>query len=241
VHTFNITLKTAGTQSITATDTATSSLTGSQSGITVTPAAIDHLNVRTPGSATAGTPFDVVVTAQDLYNNTVTGYTGTVTFTSSDPGATLPANYTFTASENGVHTFSGGVTLILAGSQTVTATDTTTTSIAGIGNVTVSAAALDHFSITSAGTVAAGMPFDLIVTAQDHYGNTVTGYAGTVTFTTSDQDPQVSLPADYTFTADDNGLHTFSGGATLYTSGDQTITVTDRSDNTITGVLMVTL
>jgi hypothetical protein len=239
VHSFSVTLKTAGTQSITATDVAPSSITGTQSGITVSPAAVDHLRVSTPGSAMAGTPFDVGVTAQDLYNNTVTNYGGTVTFTSSDAGATLPGNYTFTAADNGMHGFPSGATLLHAGSQTITATDTTTPSVAGTSTVTISAAALDHFSITSAGTVAAGMPFDLIVTAQDRYGNTVTGYVGTVTFTTSDQDPQVSLPPDYTFTSADNGTHTFSGGATLFTMGNQTITVT--LDNTIFGVLTVTL
>jgi hypothetical protein len=230
----------AGSQTVTATDTATSSITGS-GPVAVAPAAANHLKVSTPGSATAGAAFDLTVTAQDVYNNTAVNYTGTVTFTSSDAGATLPSNYTFLASDNGVHTFSSGATLILAGSQTIKATDTTTGSIAGTGPVTVSPATLDHFSITSAGTVAAGTPFDLIVTALDKYGNTVTNYAGTVTFTTSDQDPQVSLPANYTFTSADNGTHTFSGGATLYTSGNQTITVMDTSDNTLFGILTVTL
>ena len=37
----------------------------------------------------------------------VTGYTGTVHFTSTDNTATLPANYTFTAADKGVHTFTG--------------------------------------------------------------------------------------------------------------------------------------
>jgi hypothetical protein len=242
VHTFSggATLIHAGSQTITATDTTTSSITGS-AAVTVTAAAADHLMVSAPASATAGTPFDVVVTVQDAYNNTATGYTGTVTFLSSDPGATLPADYTFVASDNGVHTFAAGATLIHAGSQTITATDTTMSSVTGVGTVSVSPAAVDHFSITSNGTVAAGMPFDLIVTALDQFGNTVTGYAGTVTFMTSDQDPQVSLPPDYTFTTGDNGAHTFSGGATLYTSGTQTITVTDTLNPAITGTLTVTI
>jgi hypothetical protein len=242
MHSFTVTLTTAGSQSITATDTGTTSITGSQSGITVNPAAADHFNVSTPaGSVTAGTPFDLVVTAQDAYNNTVTGYTGTVTFTTSDPGGTVPVDYTFTPSDNGVHTFPLGATLVLAGSQTISATDTTTTSITGAGTFDVSAAALDHFSITTPGPVAAGVAFDLIVTAQDRYGNTVTGYTGTVTFTTSDPDPQVSLPPDYPFVGADNGMHTFPNGATLYSTGNQTIFVTDLSDNTITGSLTVTL
>jgi hypothetical protein len=51
-----------------------------------------------------------------------------------------------------------------------------------------------------------------------------------VTFSTSDIDPAVVLPADYAFTTGDggdNGVRTFSGGVTLLTVGDQTLTVTD--------------
>jgi hypothetical protein len=241
VHAFSATLETAGTRSITATDTATSTITGSQNGILVTAAAAASFNLSGfPSPTTAGVAGTQTVTAQDAFGNTATGYTGTVHFTSSDSQAGLPADYTFTAADAGVHNFSA--TLKTAGNQSITATDTAAGSITGSqSGITVSAAALDHFSITSAGTVAAGMPFDLIVTALDLYGNTVTGYTGTVTFSTSDQDPQVSLPTDYTFTAADNGTHIFSGGATLYTMGDQTITVADTSDNTINGMLTVTL
>ena len=39
------------------------------------------------------------------------------------PGSGLPSNYTFTAGNNGVATFTNGVTLKTAGSQTITATD----------------------------------------------------------------------------------------------------------------------
>lgn len=50
------------------------------------------------------------------------------------------------------------------------------------------------------------------------------------------------LPADYTFTgeAGDNGAHTFPGGVTLATVGDQTITVTDTVSG-ITGSVTITL
>jgi hypothetical protein len=241
VHTFNVTLKTAGTQSITATDTATSSITGSQSGITVTPAAAASFNLTGfPSPVTAGVGGMVTVTAKDAYGNTATGYTGTAHLTSSDPQAALDADYPFTAADAGVHAFNA--TLKTAGTQSINATDTADMSITGAQTgITVTAAAVDHLDITTPGSVTAGMPFDLIVTAKDHFGNTVTGYTGTVTFTTSDQDPQVSLPPDYPFSAADNGTHTFSGQATLYTPGVQTITVTDTSDSTIFGVLTVTL
>jgi hypothetical protein len=72
-------------------------------------------------SVTAGTPVTVTVTAQDNSGNTVTGYTGTVSFTSSDGQATLPAAYTYTSSDAGVHTFS--VTFQTVGLQTLTAKD----------------------------------------------------------------------------------------------------------------------
>jgi hypothetical protein len=70
-----------------------------------------------------GIPFSVTVTAQDLSNATATGYTGTVHLTSSDPLASLPADFTFTAADQGTHTFTN-VILKTAGAQTITATDT---------------------------------------------------------------------------------------------------------------------
>jgi hypothetical protein len=70
-------------------------------------------------------------------------------------------------------------------------------------------------------------------------------YTGTVIFSTSDPDPGVVLPADYTFTLDDGGSHTFTdtglGETTLITPGDQTLTVMDTADNTIAGSATVTV
>ena len=84
-------LKTAGTQAITTTDTATAGVTGNQNGITVNPAAASHLGVGAPATSIAGNPFNVTLTALDAYNNTAIGYTGTIHFTSSDPKAALLA------------------------------------------------------------------------------------------------------------------------------------------------------
>src|SRR5262249_60521183 len=70
-------------------------------------------------------------------------------------------------------------------------------------------------------TAGGARPFP--VRARDPYGNPATGYAGTVTFTSSD--PQAAMPADYTFTSADNGVHTFT--ATLKTAGTQSLTATD--------------
>jgi hypothetical protein len=93
----------------------------------------------------------------------------------------------------------------------------------------------NRFQITAASIAVSGTPFDMTVTALDLYGNLDTNYQGTVTFSTTDPDSGVVLPADYTFTTGvggDNGVHTFSGGVTLVTVGDQTLTVTD----TVSGI-----
>jgi hypothetical protein len=89
------------------------------------------------------------------------------------------------------------------------------------------------------------VPFDVTVTAVDPFGQVAVGYAGTVTFNTTDPDPGVVLPADYTFTLGDGGRHTFTdtgrGETTLITPGDQMLTVLDTADNTIIGSATVTV
>jgi hypothetical protein len=126
-HTFTgeLTLATVGNQTVTVTEPLDGS-TGASSGTAVTPAAANHLVVSAPGTASVGTPFSVTVTALDQYGNTATDYAGTLHFTSSDGAALLPADSMLTA---GVGTFS--VTLVTAGTQSVTATDTVTSSVTG--------------------------------------------------------------------------------------------------------------
>jgi hypothetical protein len=79
----------------------------------------------------------------------------------------------------------------------------------------------------------------------DPFGNVDSNYAGTLTFATTDPDPGVVLPADYTFTPADGGVHTFTdtglGETTLVTAGDQAVTVTDTADGTINGTATVTV
>jgi hypothetical protein len=86
------------------------------------PTSSTHFSVTGPTTAAAGASFSITVTAKDSANNTLTGYTGTVHFASSDLSAVLPGNYTFTAADGGTHTFT--LTLKSAGTQSVTATDT---------------------------------------------------------------------------------------------------------------------
>ncbi len=231
VHTFSATLKTAGTQSLTATDTTTASVTGAASGITVSPAATSHFGVSAPVGSVAGSAFSITLTARDLYGNTTTGYTGTVHFGSTDGQANLPADYSFTAADAGVHAFINGMTLKTAGGQSITATDTVTNSITGNSAVTVSSAVASTMSVAGfPSSATAGVAGNFTVMLKDAYSNVATGYTGTVRFTSSDT--KASLPANYTFTAADAGVHTFS--ATLKTAGTQSIKVTDTTSVSLT-------
>ncbi len=227
VKSLNAILVTAGTQTITATDTVTSSITCTSPGILVTPAAATHLVVTAPANATAGVPFNFTVTAEDASNNVQPGYTGTVTFTSTDGAAVLPANFAFTAANNGVATFSA--TLKTVGSKTITATDTVTATITGTsGAINVVAGPVTTFVLNGIpGTVAAGTAVPFTVTAKDAFGNTATSYNGAAHFTSTD--PLASLPGNIVFVA---GV-TASISATFGTVGSQTLTATDVGTGTI--------
>jgi hypothetical protein len=77
----------------------------------------------------AGSSFTVTVQARDYSNAPSFEYTGTAHFTSSDPQAVLPADYTFTAADSGAHNFT--VTLKTSGRQSITVTDTRKSSLTG--------------------------------------------------------------------------------------------------------------
>src|SRR5207244_2579496 len=78
---FSVSLKAAGSQSLTATDTQSPALSASQTGIAVSPAAASTLVVNGfPGAVVAGSTGSVTVTAKDAYGNVATGYSGTIHF-----------------------------------------------------------------------------------------------------------------------------------------------------------------
>jgi hypothetical protein len=234
VHTFSLTLKTAGSQSITVTNRAIPAQTGSQAGILVSPAPASRLKVSGfPSPTTAGVQGTITVTAKDAYGNIATDYRGTIHFTSSDANAILPANYTFSAADNGIRSFP--VTLVTAGTQGITATDRLTGSITGSQTgIVVNPGSADRLVLTGSSSQPVGAPFSLTVSVVDAYGNLVTDYSDTVQFESSD--PAAELPAEYSFTAADNGIHTFND-VIMGTPGVQTIALMDTSDGTTNGNL----
>jgi hypothetical protein len=237
-HTFSATLKSAGAQSITAADTTAAGLSGA-AGSTVNPAAASTLLVAgVPSSVTAGEVAFVTVTARDAYGNTATGYTGTISWSSSDPLSALPASYTFAAADHGVHSWFS-VSLMRAGTQSITATDTVTASIAGSeAGIAVNPASASRLRITAPASVTAGAAFSVTITVLDAYGNVATGYTSKVHFKSSDG--SATLPRDYTFTPADHGVHTFTG-LILRKKGTQTITLTDTLIPSITDTASLTV
>jgi hypothetical protein len=221
---FTVTLKTAGSQTITASD---STINGTSSGVTVNPGAAKQLSVSAPAAATVALPIAVTVTAQDAYMNVATSYTGTVHFSlaKADPQAVLPTDSQLA---NGTKSFPG-VILGTVSAQTIRATDTVTASITGACNtINVVSNAATKLAITGPSSIGTRAPFDFTVTAVDAAGNPAAGYSGTVHFTSSDT--QAILPADAKVTS---ASPSFS--AWFETAGQQTFSVTDTANSALTG------
>jgi hypothetical protein len=108
------------------------------------------------------------------------------------------------------------------------------------GGVNIGAfqASASAFVLTVSANPTAGVPFDLAVTAVDPFGQVALGYTGTVTFSTDD--PNGSVPADYTFSAGDGGTQTFVGGVALYADGSR-VTATDTQMDSVNGSIIVPL
>ena len=148
-----------------------------------------------PGSITAGTAFDVVVTAYHGVNSTNpdTSYAGNRQITFSGAAAAPNANPCYVAdSPNGgsctpgnafTLNFTGGisdpvhVTLVKAESTALSATDGTLLTSTPLA-LTVDPADATHFAVSSPGTRTAGVSFSETITARDAYENTASGNAG---------------------------------------------------------------
>jgi hypothetical protein len=149
----------------------------------------------------------------------------------------------------------GSTAMSASGLETLTETytgaatgDTLTAAVQTSGNVTLASVTSGTFNVVNAATAtfaslqlstfptpsATGIAQTITLTALDNGGAPYAAYTGTITFTSSD--PSATLPAPYTFTAADAGVHTFS--ITLNTGGLQSITATDGSSTvTETGIV----
>ena len=161
-------------------DTNYDGATSSAKSVAVNFSPPDHFEFSSIGTQTAGTSFNITITAKDSYNNLITNYIGA--------NALNVSTGTVNPSVTGL--FSSGVWV---GSVTVTGAGsgvtlfTTGSNVSGTSNIfTVNSGVLNNFAfapISSPQT--AGFAFSITVTAKDVYGNSVTDYVGSPSLTYS--------------------------------------------------------
>jgi large repetitive protein len=153
----------------------------------------------------------LVIDADDPYGNMDTSFNNSVTVGLASGSA---GSLTETA-VSGVATFPNLVD-DASGSVTLTATSGDLTNTPSSNDTfTISPAAPDHFVVTTsfANPDVAGSVGTVTVAAYDAYGNPVNSglnqYEGTADLSSTDSHA-AGLPASYSFTAADDGTHTFS-------------------------------
>jgi hypothetical protein len=211
-----------------------------------------HLSVSAPSTDAAGSMFSFTVTALDMNNGTAAGYGGTVHFTSTDPLATLPADYTFKPTDFGVHTFQ--ITAGTAGGQTFTVSDTPDGLGTASASVTVNpgTASLSRSTVSaSSTTVRAGQTSTLTLTARDAFGNQESSGGLTVTFALSGtaggsfgavtDNRNGTYSVVFSATSAGTGTVVATIGGRNLTSGTPTLTVTADSAPVIQPIAPITL
>ena len=161
------TRNTSGSQSVTPASTGSASYTLMCSGtggnssnaasVTVNPPTATHFSVSGPANIPSAISLNFTVTALDALNRAVTTYSGTVHFSSTDPRAQRPPDSTLVS---GAEVLSA--TLTTAGSQTITATDTATSSIKGTSSSINVGALADAFPVEWFGAKGDGVTDDTV-------------------------------------------------------------------------------
>ncbi|MFC2091268.1 hypothetical protein ACFLTD_00665, partial [Elusimicrobiota bacterium] len=247
VHTWTngLIFKTAGSKYLKISDQDADPDISTTTTYNVLPGDLDNFQLELlPSEVTAGTVYDIRVTARDEFNNRKTDYTGTVEFWSNDTQAIYPGAYTFNGGDTGQHTFSSTITFISAnigaGNPStpwqLRVRDDPADVEDYVTGITCYPKAYNSFNVTmDTGPFTAGTAQDISVEAIDEFSNRCsTGsalYLGMVEFSSSDS--QAALPSDYAFTTgpgNDNGYHVFTGSVTLKTSGTQWVKANDTID-----------
>lgn len=202
--TFGVAMKLAGTQTITATDTVNSSITGTSSAILVNPGAPAHLTITAPSTIVGGTSFPFTVTVTDLFGNLPTNYSGTLHFTSSDAAAVLPADFAMTGA-----TGSFNATLKTPGNQTITVSDSALT-----GNSSDIAVTIPEITVTTTADSGVGsLRVALAVAAADGSGNIIFDPGVFGTAQTINSASTLNIPSNTSITGPAAGVTVAGGGS----------------------------
>jgi len=191
-------------------------------------------DVTLPSTLGAGDVANLTVTVRNATTQAVvTGYVGTVSFTSSDAAATLPANYTFTPGDAGAHTFQ--VTLNTAGRQRVAATDAVDGSIAGSQNSIVGMPTPAGVIAAAATTTRIDVSWNSSPGATQYEITRVPAFSSPVlTSATSYPDSSVASGASYVYrvralngTGGSSGLSAADAATTIFFTNDALIANVD--------------
>ncbi|MCM2279940.1 MAG: hypothetical protein NDJ89_17845 [Oligoflexia bacterium] len=233
------TLVTGNTQSFTGSGGKTP-YTYSVSGVgSVAPATGAYTANGGTGSATV-----IVTDALGQTANATITVVGTLAISPTSAALTVGGNQTFTGSGGaGPYAFevvaglgsvtSGGVFTASTTSGPAQVRVTDSMGNTATASITVNPGAATTLAVSGipSSAVAGVAQSTLSVTTKDSYGNTATGYTGTVHFTSSDS--TATLPSDYAFLAGDAGTRIFN--ITFGSTGTYSVTATDTVTGTITG------
>jgi protocatechuate 3,4-dioxygenase beta subunit len=225
---FQVTFDATGSQSVTATDTSNSALTLTASTtVAAAPVASQLKMYFLSTNVQTGSPVTVEMVALDAQNRLVTSYADTVKLSSTTDTTAVfaPTSVTF---KNGIGTFQ--VTFDATGSQSVTATDTTNSSLTVTASTTVVAPPVaTQLKMNLPKQVFTGVPVTVQLVALDASNQPVPNYTGTVKLSSTTDSTAVFAPTSVTFK---NGYATFQ--VTFDTLGSQSATATDTSNSALT-------
>jgi hypothetical protein len=191
-------------------------LTGVAS-VTVLPQEASVLLVEGPGTAVAGTVFNLTATAVDAYGNRVLDYVGEAVV--ALPGSDWQGIRYFTLVDRGRANLP--VDLYKAGHWELSVTSGGMWAKVWVEVLNAPASALE---LTGPALVDAGIPFEVVLFARDAWGNAALDYAGNVTMASTDAYP-ARLPSGVTF-ADAEGGVLVVGGLALYSTPLQAVNAT---------------
>ncbi len=155
-----------------------------------------------PATGTAGSSYGFTVTTYSSGTTVATNYTGTITFSSSDPSLAFQGGgitYTFIGSDAGIHTFPSGNGVIFqkAATDTLVAADKTANIASPAVNIAIGAAAASSIintgSTSQSAAIGAAFANPLPVLVADTYGNPINN--NVVTFTAPSTGASATLSA----------------------------------------------
>ncbi|MFH1062908.1 MAG: DUF2341 domain-containing protein [Candidatus Omnitrophota bacterium] len=222
--------------------------TDAEGTMVVSAAAIDYFLISHDNAASSGVSEQVTVTAKDIYGNTKSDYSGTITLDTdgtasaiswakttgngifNDNGESVDtATYAFDSADNGIAVFA--ITDITAESINISVSGDGKIDNNAEGNLVVGPAIIWSFRVVHDGAGNAGVAETVTITALNSIGQIKTDYTGTITIDTSGTPAAISwakISGNGTFndggTAVDTAVYTFSA----LDNGVVTLAITDN-------------